>query len=628
MSFEDFPIKRKLIAVIMLTSSTALLITFAAFSAYEMVTFRQALVLNLSTMAQIIANNSTASLAFGNESDARDVLSALKATPHVVAAGLYNKEGKLFAAYPESQLSDTFPKTPESGGYRFEDTHLVVFQPVVEAGKRQGTLYLKSDLREMDERFRLYGLIVILVAIGSMLVALVLSTALQKRILHPILALTDTARMVSEQKDYAVRAQKYSHDEIGLLTDAFNDMLVQIQERDAHLRESEERYRTVTETVSDAIVTIDEKSEILFINQAAENIFGYTTREMLGRSLTMLMPEHLRYLHTEGLARYLTIGRKKFPWRGVEVPGLHQNRQEIQLEISFSEFIKDGKRFFTGVVRDITERKRAEAEIRKLNEELERRVIERTAQLEATNKELEAFSYSVSHDLRAPLRAIYGFSCILLEEFAPRLSPEGLCYLESVRDNAQQMGHLIDDLLAFSLLGRQQLTKQPVSPNALVQQVFAELRSQQARENIEISVGELPMCQADPALLKQVYVNLLTNALKFTSKRERAIIEVGYGESGQPDGCAYFVKDNGTGFDMRYVHKLFGVFQRLHRAEDYEGTGVGLAIVQRIIHRHGGRVWAEGEINRGATFFFTLDSNKKDEGRTAKDEEERMKQGT
>jgi light-regulated signal transduction histidine kinase (bacteriophytochrome) len=231
-------------------------------------------------------------------------------------------------------------------------------------------------------------------------------------------------------------------------------------------------------------------------------------------------------------------------------------------------------------------------------------VRQRTAELEAANKELEAFSYSVSHDLRAPLRAINGFSRILLEEHAPYLSDDAQRYLHIVRDSAQEMGQLIDDLLIFSRLGRQPLTKQLVAPADIVRQVLEDLRSEREGRCVNLVIGELPVCQADPVLLKQVFVNLLANALKFTRRREVARIEIGCREVGGE--AVYFVKDNGVGFDMQYAPKLFGVFQRLHRAEDYEGTGVGLAIVQRVIHRHGGRVWAEAAVDHGATFAFTL----------------------
>jgi signal transduction histidine kinase len=237
-------------------------------------------------------------------------------------------------------------------------------------------------------------------------------------------------------------------------------------------------------------------------------------------------------------------------------------------------------------------------------DELEQRVIERTAQLETANKELEAFSYSISHDLRAPLRAIHGFSRILLEEHAPHLGDEAQRYLHLVHANAQHMGQLIDDLLAFSRLSRQPLKRQRVVCADLVHQVLEELGGEHAGRRVDIAIGNLPLCQADPGLLKQVLVNLCANALKFTRQREVAVIEIGCREAAGE--CVYFVKDNGVGFDMQYIGKLFGVFQRLHRADEYDGTGVGLAIVQRIIHRHGGRVWAEAAVNQGATFSFTL----------------------
>ena len=250
--------------------------------------------------------------------------------------------------------------------------------------------------------------------------------------------------------------------------------------------------------------------------------------------------------------------------------------------------------------------------VRHANEELERRVAERTQQLEvsngelsAANQELEAFSYSVSHDLRAPLRAIGGFANIVLQEHAAKLEPEALDYLRDIDTNAVEMGQLIDDLLQLSRLGRQALTRQPVNPGDVARAALDRLGSEIGSRTLEIDVADLPSCSADPALLQQVYTNLLSNAIKFTSNSAGARIEVGSTLGSRP--AVYFVKDNGAGFDMAYKDKLFAVFQRLHRQEEYEGTGVGLALVQRIVARHGGRVWAEGEPGVGATFYFTLE---------------------
>ena len=235
-----------------------------------------------------------------------------------------------------------------------------------------------------------------------------------------------------------------------------------------------------------------------------------------------------------------------------------------------------------------------------------REVTERTRELEAANRELEAFSYTISHDLRAPLRAVNGFASILIEEYAQAIPEEARGYLKRVKDNGAQMGRLVDDLLAFSRMGRQTLRKQPVTTRTVVDRALGQLAPALEGRTVDLVVGSLPDCEADPGLLEQVFVNLLSNAIKYSQKKAGARIEVGsFTDAG--GGTTYFVRDNGAGFDMAYADKLFGVFQRLHRSEDYEGTGVGLAIVRRIVERHGGRIWAKAKQDEGASFFFTLE---------------------
>ncbi len=355
--------------------------------------------------------------------------------------------------------------------------------------------------------------------------------------------------------------------------------------------------------VSDAIIATDADFCIQTWNKAAELLYGWTEQEVIGRALGTVVPiEYQGEEQAQVLDKFIRNGY----WQG-EVIQTHKDESKRFIQSSVTR-LNDSKGEMIGAVainRDITERKRAEEEIRLLNVELEQRVIQRTGELEAANRELEAFSYSISHDLRAPLRSITGFSRAVMEDFAAQLPPEGHHFLHLVQQGAYHMTALIDGLLNFSRLSRQPLHKKLVQVYQMVQEVMEELRAQQKKRPISFHLAELPPCHGDPVLLKQVWSNLLSNALKFTQGEQETVIKIAslIDKTGE---VVYFIQDNGAGFDMRYGDKLFGVFQRLHSTDEFEGAGVGLAIVQRIIQRHGGRIWAEAAVHQGATFYFTL----------------------
>src|SRR5713226_9349377 len=460
---QDYSIKKKLTWINMLVSGAALLLACVAFLAFDRSTFQATIVRSLSIQAQIAGANSASALLFSDPDSAGNTLSALKAAPGILFAGIYTPAGEPLAIYWRDLPGEALPLLPfparQDEVYWFTDTELALVRPIVFQGKLTGTVFIRSDLREMNARRTRYAVIVAAVLLLSMLAAFVISSMFQRVAAQPIVQLAEVARIVSREKTYSVRAPTTGgHDEIGILVEAFNEMLAQIQERDGAL-------------------------------QAVQG-------------------------------------------------------------------------------------------------ELEERVAQRTAELEGANKELEAFTYSVAHDLRAPLRHIQGFSDALTEDCGPQLDAAAQGYLRQIVASTQHMGRLITGL------------------NSLVQEVLRDLKPETGDRNILWQLGDLPFVECDPGLMKQVFYNLLSNAAKYTGPRNPAVIEIGYMPvEGAP---VIFVRDNGVGFNMKYADKLFGVFQRLHRREDFEGTGVGLATVQRIIHKHGGRIWADAEIDKGATFFFTL----------------------
>jgi len=408
-----------------------------------------------------------------------------------VAAVLYDKGGHVFAGYPAGVAGDVIPAEPGPDGYRFERGLLIGFQPVEEAGsQRLGTLYLASDLGAIYDTFRLSGVIGLAVMAVALLAAYLLSWILQGTISQPILALAETARAVSTRQDYSVRAPRLGADELGTLTDAFNQMLGRIAEQKGELQ-----------------------------------------------------------------------------------------------------------RYAADLERRVEERTH---ELQERNESLRRNA----AELLAANTELDAFAYSVSHDLRAPLRSIDGFSQILLEDYMEKLDEAGRESLQRVRAASQRMGTLIDDLLKLARVTRAEIRTEDVDLSGMAREIVADLQRTTPERQVDCEIAPGLKARGDTRLLRVALDNLLRNSWKYTLKQPAPRVE--FRSTDANGGRTFMVRDNGAGFDMKYADKLFGVFQRLHSAADFEGTGIGLATVRRIINRHGGRIWAEGAVDQGATFYFTL----------------------
>lgn len=470
-------IKRKLIAIILLLTLFGLTIVFVGMTINNRAMFERRLANDIKVLADIIGDNSNAALAFNDAATANEILSALRAKPHIRQAIVYNVHGQRFAAYARAgskQDALSMQATDEMGIFR--DGYFSITRDIRLDERKIGSISLTTDLTDWDESLRNYIIVFVLLALLTIGVTLALAIFLQRVVTGPISHLAETARRVSTEKDYGVRAVKTTDDEVGILIDGFNAMLTEIQRRDAELLEA----------------------------QAL----------------------------------------------------------------------------------------------------LEQRVVERTAQLEAANKELEAFSYSVSHDLRAPLRGIDGFGQILLEDYSNKLDDQGKEYLRRLRAASQRMAQIIDDLLKLARVTRSELSLEEMDLGALAQDVAEKIRAQYPERNVRFDTAAGLMARADMRLLRIALENLLGNAWKFTGRQNEARIEFGASEqNGKP---TYFVRDNGAGFDMAYVNKLFGAFQRLHDSKEFPGTGIGLATVQRVVQKHGGRIWAESAVNGGATFYFTL----------------------
>jgi PAS domain S-box-containing protein len=631
---SEHSIRRKLLWVVISCIFIALVLMGTGMAIYDLRTHRENWKNDLLTQADLLGRASAAALAFDDPKAAEVNLSFLQARPAIKAAAIYTHKGVLFATYvsngadgaksvpPGSAAPSPFPKLPEADGVGIEGDEIAVFKRIIERGEILGTVYLRAEY-ELVERLTHYLGILGIVMIASLAVAILLSAKLHAAVIQPLQAIGDVAHRVMEGRDFTLRATKTTQDEIGYLVDAFNDMLAEVgrrtevleasnralerevavrREAESALHDSERRNSTLVAAVTSVVWNADGAGRFADAQTSWAAYTGQTRDEYWQLGWMDAFHEDDRAKIKDALAR---MGPEPGTFQ-LELRLFHgasQRHRYVSVRaVPITEIA--GVREWIGTITDIDDQRRAEEELHELNAELEERVASRTEQLQAANKELEGFSYSVSHDLRAPLRIITGFAEMLEESHGKLLDEEGRRRIGVIMKEANRMGLLIDDLLAFARLGRQSLKPSDIDMKGLAAYVFERLHSQHEGPPVDFHLGALPHARADRALLEQVWANYLSNALKFSSKRERAVIEVS--AITDEHEHVYFVRDNGAGFDPRYQSKLFGVFQRLHSLAEFPGNGVGLALVHRVITRHGGRVWAESEPGNGATFYFTL----------------------
>jgi PAS domain S-box-containing protein len=617
-------VRTKLFLGVVVTSLAVIIITGASLLAYDLHNLRIALTDDLGTQAELIGRACVPALQFDDPKAANDNLALLKARPNIDAAGLYNAKGMLFGNYARSGTTpESFPALAGADEVRFDGQDIYVMHRVVDDREILGFIYLHAQYN-LYQRARSYLGIVLAVGGLALLVALLISLWLQAMVTRPILAISGLAQQVVENGDYSPRATKITDDEIGYLVDAFNRMLGEIGGRtealestnrelsheiterkgaETALRRSEKRYRALVSTLSTVVWVANRQWEFQGEQASWEAYTGQSLNEYRGRGWR-------RAFHAEDLASlesYIAQAVRGHQTGEIELRLWQAATAQYRIVTLRPVAVFDGDgefREWIGTLTDVDDRRRAEDEVRRLNIELEGRVRDRTKKLEEINGELEAFSYSVSHDLRAPLRAMDGFSQRLVSEYGPALDENAKGYLSRIRNGATRMGQLIEDLLSLSRITRLELTRREVDVSNLVRQILQELQAREPQRKVDLSIWDGVLVDADVRLVRVTLENLLGNAWKFSSLTEQPRIE--FGMMQEDARQVLFVRDNGAGFDMEYANKLFAPFQRLHGMHEFPGTGIGLATVHRIVTRHGGRIWCQAKPGAGATFYFTL----------------------
>jgi PAS domain S-box-containing protein len=593
MSLQNTPIKRKLMVILMVTSGVVLLLTCGTFVGYELLTFKERTYQSLSTLGEVIASSSAASLAFDNKGDATAALTALRARPQIVAAALYDRTGKLFARYPATLPADSFRASPESDGFRDEHSRLIAYLPVVQGGDniRLGTLYLASTKKATYDRLVRYTWLAAGVLVVSLAVAYLLSAMLQGHISRPLLAMAETAQAVSKGGDYSVRATKSGDDELGLLTDAFNGMLEQIETQNRTILESHDRLNLALKASGVGTWSLDIAENRISLDEFANPLFGYPAGAYDAEFDLFLTLIHRadrarveKEMHDVAAAGGSYESSFRVVWPDGTVRDLSGRGKVIRGARALSRM--------TGVFWDITERKRTEARLNRLLVELER-----------SNKELELFAYVASHDLQEPLRMVSSYTQLLERRYSDKLDDDAREFIGYAVDGANRMQRLINDLLEFSRVNTRGKSLERTDVAEILDTVRLNLSVAIEETGALVTNDFMPVVPADGGQLGQLLQNLVANGIKFRNGGHPRV-HVGAVESEHQ--WEFSVRDNGIGIEQQYFDRIFVIFQRLHTKGDFPGTGIGLALCKRIAERHGGRIWLESKPKEGSTFFFTI----------------------
>ncbi len=585
--FRDIPIRQKLVIITLVTTTTALLLAGVGNVLVDSLLFRGYLRRDLAVLARVIADNSTAALSFNDPMAAAQTLGALRERSHIGGACIYRNvpgqaEPAIFAQYAPVR-GFTCPQIHTQNPFPTPTGDLVLSEPIVLDGRQIGTLLLFYDLGELNERLRLYGSTIFGVFLVSMLLAFLLSNRLRAVIATSIARLVRATTTVAETDDYSVRAEKHSGDELGVLVDRFNEMLARIQSRTNEVEKERARFQFMAESMPQKIFTATAAGELDYVNRQWLEYTGLTVEQMKGAGW-------MNVVHPDDLEENVRLWK-----RSIESGQSFHVQQRFRRfdgrycwHLTRAEAMRDSRGNITmwiGSNTDIHEQKEKEEELRR------------------ANRDLEQFAYSASHDLQEPIRNVAVFSEIVSRRYGRVLDDEGHQFLEFLKEGGHRLAMLVDGLLAYTRASTAELSEHAVDASAALDRSLATLAEPIREAGAVITSDKLPDVYMGDLHLQQVFQNLIGNAVKYRSERSPRI-HVSARQLGTM--WCFSVQDNGIGIDPEYKEKIFGVFKRLSHDRHYSGTGIGLAICQRVVERYGGRIWIESELGKGATFFFTV----------------------